>query len=267
MKRTIFLIGMLALTSSTASAVCVDHAMFDKILKANVNKEGAVDYDAIKINRGGDLYEYIAIIEDISVRPCTEPERIAFWVNAYNAHLIRLIMARPQLQNISDDPAMFDERFKLARMDLTLNMIFHRILRADPAKGGAVTGLSPPQFDPRLHFTISHGAVDSPRLLNRAYQPQAMEASLQANALAFANNPKHLRIENGILVVSTLLKDYAADFEIIGGAAPYLISLTDTALRKDAKQVDEALKNDFPDQTEFRFDWTLNSIKNKPVAP
>lgn len=267
MKRILSLTLILAgLLTGSAYSACVDHGVWEKVLKANVDKDGYIDYDGIRINKGGDLYEYIAIIEDVSIRGCTEAEQAAFWINAYNAHLVRLILARPQLAKANEDPTLLEEKFKLARMDLNLNLIYHRILRSDPAKGGPVPDLSLPKFNPLTHFAINTGAIDSPKMINKAYQPQALDAMLQASALSFANNPKYLRLENNTLVANGMLKEYGADFEKIGGAANLLISLTDSALRKDASKVDQALKTNYPEQTDFRYNWTLNSARNKPAG-
>lgn len=265
MKRVVAALLLTAGLWSAAGAACIEHKTFDGILRANVDSNGYVDYDAIRINKGGDLYEYIAFLESADLSQCNEKEQLAFWINAYNAHMIRLILARPQMKSVSEDFKMFGETFMVAKHHLTLNEIEHRILRSSPKNGGPIEGVSLPKEDPRIQFALANGAIDGPALMNRAYAPATIEDQLQTAASNFANDPRHLRIENGKLVLSSLMKWYADDFKALGGVGPYLATLTDKARRDDEKDVDAKLTApDFPAGVDFRYDWTLNSRQNKP---
>ncbi|MCG3205185.1 MAG: hypothetical protein KCHDKBKB_01904 [Elusimicrobia bacterium] len=246
-------------------AACPQPALFDAILKTNVDKDGYVDYDAIRINKGGDLYQFITFLETTDLSKCTETERAAFWINAYNAHMIRLVLARPMMKSVSEDFKLFGEKFKVANHKLSLNDIEHRVLRSSTKKGGPIEGVSLKEFDPRLHFALVCGAIDCPKLSNRAYMPQTLEDALQAAAVNFVSRPKHIRIEGDTLFVSSLMRWYAEDFSNVGGVAQYLSSLLSPTLRPDAQALLDKLKTDFPDNTQFRYNWTLNSIKNKPA--
>ena len=264
MKRlSIFFLIACAWLVPVAAAPPFDHTILDNILKANVDEEGFVDYAGIRVNKGGDLGQYITILETVDVKSMPEEERVVFWINAYNAHVIRLILANPKLEKVSDDLGMFDKKFKIAKVNLTLNQIEHQVLRADPEKGGRFPTFSIPEFDSRIHFTLVCGAIDCPKLWNRAYTSKVLKERLQANAAAFANSPKHFRIENGRLVVSSLMKWYGKDFDKLGGVIAFLSSLTDPEKRPDADEIDAKLQTDFPVNVDFPYDWTLNDIKNK----
>lgn len=265
-KRLIVMMALiLGMGTSYVSAVCLQPVIFDGILKTNVDIDGFVDYDAIRINKGGDIYEFISFIETADLKKCSEAEREAFWINAYNAHMIRMVLARPQMKQVSEDFKLFGEQFKVANQKLSLNDIEHRVLRSNTKKGGPIEGVSLKEFDPRLHFALVCGAIDCPKLLNRAYTSQNLESVLQSNAVNFANSPKHVRVEGETLFMSSLMKWYAEDFAKLGGVASMLTSLVDINRRADAQQIVEKIKTDYPDKTQFRYDWTLNSIKNKPV--
>jgi hypothetical protein len=173
--------------------------------------------------------------------------------------MIRLVLERPMLKKISDDFPLFDEKFPVAGRSFSLNEIENRILRSDPAKGGGVDGISISKRDPRVHFALVCGAIDCPKLITKAYVEADLNSTLQNNAVQFANNPKHVSIQNGKLTVSSILKWYENDFANVGGVATYLASLTDVTLRKDADTVNERLKKDFPGRTTFKYDWSLNT--------
>ncbi len=244
-------------------AACLDHGIWDNILKTNVDADGLVNYEAIRVNKGGDLYEYLSFVDDANLKLCNDSEKLAFWINAYNANVIRLVLARPKLAKIDEDFKLFGEKFEVAGLKLTLNEIEHRVLRSHPGKGGPIEGVSLKEFDPRLHFALVCAAIDCPKLSNRAFKAPQLEAQLQAAAVAFANNPKHLRVENGQLIMSSIMNWYKEDFDKVGGVAAYLTSLMDPAKRADAEEVKAKLATDFPSLVRFRYDWTLNSVKNR----
>src|SRR3954464_15841009 len=98
-------------------AACVDHQPWDGILQANVDNDGLVDYDGIRAKKGGDLDAYIKTLQSTNLSGCTEQEKEAFWINAYNANIVRLVLARPKLNKVSDDFKIFDEKFKAANID------------------------------------------------------------------------------------------------------------------------------------------------------
>src|SRR5215467_7959261 len=82
-----------ALLAGSVSAAPFDHSIWDRVLKADVNEIGEVDYAALKAHRG-DLDEYIRRLAESSPedRPEMFPTRaheLAYWINAYNAFVIR----------------------------------------------------------------------------------------------------------------------------------------------------------------------------------
>src|SRR6185436_16964119 len=108
---------------SQTQAACPQATTLDGVLKANVDKDGFVDYAGIRTNKGGDLYQYITMIETADLTGCSDSEKLAFWLNAYNAHMIRLILARPAMKNSNENPAMLDEKFKVQKRQMSLNDI------------------------------------------------------------------------------------------------------------------------------------------------
>ena len=251
-------------------AACFQPTILDGILRANVDKDGYVNYDQIRVNKGGDLYEYLALIETVDLKKCSEPEQVAFWINAYNAHAIRLILARPQMNKVSDDFKLFGEPFKVAKDKYTLNDIEHRILRSSAKNGGPIDGVSIKQFDPRIHFALVWGAVDNVRLNHRAYTGANLEEALQDDAVEFANNPKYVRVENGKLTMNSVVHWYMDDFKPVGGVPVYLNTLIDPKSRPDADIIKSALTasaTNYPQDVMFKYDWTVNSVKNKAAAP
>ncbi len=261
--KTAALLLLTTLFSAAAQAKTFNHAVWEGIVKTNVDKDGFVDYDSIRISKGGDIYEYISFLETARLSELSDAEKTAFWINAYNATVVQMILTKPQMQKVSEDTDMFDRKITVANLKLSLNDIEHRILFSDPQKGGPIKGYSVP-FDPRVHFVLVRGTISCPRLLNHAYNGATLQDRLQSAAKEYANSDRHIWIENGQLHLSQLIQWAKDDFETVGGAISYLSNLIDPALRPDAKDILAQLKSDYPDKIVFEYDWTLNHIRNRP---
>src|SRR5712692_7747768 len=94
------------LAGSLALAAPFDHSVWDRVLKAYVNEIGEVDYAALKAHRA-DLDEYIRLLAESSPenRPPLFPNRaheLAYWINAYNAFVIRGVVDHYPTRSVLD---------------------------------------------------------------------------------------------------------------------------------------------------------------------
>jgi hypothetical protein len=69
-----------------------DHSLFDELLQTHVSREGQVDYDAFDARP--EFQQYLAALADARLELLSESERLALWINAYNA-LTSSSMNRP----------------------------------------------------------------------------------------------------------------------------------------------------------------------------
>ncbi|MCP4666008.1 MAG: DUF547 domain-containing protein, partial [Deltaproteobacteria bacterium] len=131
-------------TAARASRV-VDHSLYGGLLKKYVD-QSAVDYRGFK-REEKTLDRYLKVLEATDTKALSQNEQFAFYINAYNAWTIKLILgAYPKVESIKDLGGLFQSPWekKICRIDgelLTLDHIEHDILR--------------PRFkDPRVHFAI-----------------------------------------------------------------------------------------------------------------
>jgi len=237
-----------------------DHSSYDTVLRHYVDDEGLVDYDSIRQNSMTALESYFERLAEANPKDWSTNERLAFWINAYNARVLYLIAERPKLRLVSDDMALFDKPFKVAGRMLTLNDIEHRILRDtknDKNGEGPIPGLSFSKVDPRIHFALVNGTVSCPTLRNFAYTAENINVTLQVNAAAFANSYKYVAVEDGHLKLSSLLKWYADDFASVGGVQHYLMSLLSPEQGGDADAVRPLLERSYGTSS-FTYDWSVN---------
>ena len=213
-----------------------DPATFDALLKGNVSN-GKVNYSAFKGNQ--QFTNFLQSIESASLDGMSVNQKLAFWVNAYNALVIKNVNSNPGIKQPLDVPGFFDKKkFTAAGRSVTLNQIENEIVR--------------PTFnEPLIHFGLVCAAVSCPPLINKAYTAGNVRSQLARNARTYLANAKQNRFEGGTLYLSKIFEWYKEDF---GG--------NDAGLIAFAKKYGTAdMKAGLGDGTAVKFneyDWTLN---------
>jgi len=184
------------------------HALFDSILQARVDAAGRVDYAGLQAERAR-LDAYVDSLGRVSPRSAprrfaTRDHALAYWINAYNAFVLRGVIDAYPVSSVSDIGGLegfFGAQTHLAGGEkLTLDGIEHGIIR-------------PEYRDPRIHFAVNCGAASCPPLGPRAYTGDDLDAQLEAALRAFARNPQHVRLgADGRLHLSKILEWYGQDF-------------------------------------------------------
>ncbi|TVZ22147.1 uncharacterized protein DUF547 [Dokdonia sp. Hel_I_63] len=209
------------------------HDAFDSILKKYVSKEGNVNYSGIKSN-WGSLRAYIASLgQSLPTATWSQEEKLSYWMNAYNAMTIDLILRNYPLKSIKDIKDPWDQRFwKLGDKWYNLNEIEHGILR----KMG----------DARIHFGINCASFSCPPLLNEAFTPTKVDAQLEMLSRKFINDPSRNTITSDRVEVSKIFTWFAKDFKTDGSLIDFLDRYSTTSISDNAK-------------VRYRdYDWTLN---------
>lgn len=178
------------------------HKYFDYILKNSVNTEGGVDYKGIKADVKR-LDKYLADLQSFPPQSdWSKAEKLAYWINAYNAYTIKLIIDNYPVSSITDlyGGKPWDHKWiELDGQMLSLNAIENEIIR--------------PRFkEPRIHFAVNCAAKSCPPLANTAYTKDNLETLLDQYTTAFINNSKYNKLSNKPAEVSKIFDWYAEDF-------------------------------------------------------
>lgn len=211
-------------------------------------QSGFVDYDGIRADPAFDRFVTglaNAVPEDLAA-PDT---RLAFLINAYNALAIRGI-----LEGYS--PASRFGRY------IYFKRRKHELLGSTTTLESLEHGQILPLAEPRVHFAIVCASISCPRLANRAYTPEDLEAQLEAAARSFTNDGVRNRydVKRRIAFLSSIFNWYEADFvRAAGSTQKYLARyVSDPAAAGLLAQ----------DGFEVRFvdyDWDLNGVyRGKP---
>ncbi len=242
------------------------HRPFDEILEVHV-RDGFVYYNALKQTRGAlDRYVKSLDIPASALEGWPREDRLAFWINAYNAFVLQTVVDRYPIRgrakeyppdSIRQIPGAFDKRtFRAAGRAATLDEIERRML---------------PDFkDPRAYFALSAGAVGSGRLRSESYRGADLERQLAAATAEFLTTQEHVELDRGgnELTVSAVIGWHEPEFiAAFGGGDPRfetrspveraVIALVAPRLYPSEREVLE--RNQF--RVRYKeFNWRLNDL-------
>jgi len=172
------------------------------MLQAHVSADGQVDYAGLRRQRG-QLKDYLATLaRAIPAEDWSRDAAMAYWINAYNAFTVELILAHwpvESIQEIANGNPWEDKWIELAGQPYSLNQIENEILR--------------PRFkDPRIHFAVNCAALSCPPLHNRAFTAANLDRTLEQLTRAFINDERYNTISRTSAAVSKIFDWYREDF-------------------------------------------------------
>lgn len=195
------------------------HDNFDALLRKYVSSSGVVNYNGFKKDEA-KLNAYLSTLEKTRIeKNWSRNKKLAFWINAYNAFTIKLILKNYPLKSIMDlnNGKPWDVKWiKIDQRTLSLNNIENDIIR--------------PKFnEPRIHFAVNCAAKSCPPLLNKAWTSSNLNSNLERQTKSFINNSKYNTITANNVEVSKIFDWYGKDF---GDLSAYLNKYSKTKIGK-----------------------------------
>lgn len=229
-------------TLPVAMADMVDNHIYAALLKKHV-KNNHVNYDGFKQDERL-LDEYLAILSHTNVKLLSKKSRFAFYINAYNAFTIKLVLTKyPAINSIKEVGSFFSNPWNqkfipLQGKTISLDHIEHKILRSEFK-------------DPRVHFAINCASKSCPPLRDEPYTGETLESQLNDQAENFINDKKNTFIKEGTLFISKIFKWFETDFS----DNPLLLirRYANGELKEQLDSSGENIKINYLD-----YDWTLN---------
>jgi hypothetical protein len=186
-----------------AAAGEIDNSVYADLLARYV-ANGVVNYAGFKAEEP-KLDQYLTVFEQVDPQSLSRNDRFAFYINAYNAWTIKLILSGyPGLKSIKDLGSLFQSPWKkefvrIHGRTLSLDDIEHNILR--------------PRFkDPRVHFAINCASKSCPPLLAEPYRGDVLDSQLDQVTRRFLNDPGSYRLDGDEFQVSAIFKWFSEDF-------------------------------------------------------
>lgn len=245
------------------------HRALDGILDIYV-RDGLVYYQALKQERPR-FDRYVSTIAEAEV-PDTwdQKRRLAFWINAYNALVLRTVIDHYPIRgraagypsdSIRQVPGSFEKRqFRAARRLVTLDQIEKDIIV--------------PMGDARAVLALGRGALGGGRLKSEAYTAERLDAQLDSMVREVVDRREmvHVDAQNAVLSVNPMFswRERAFVDTFAGKAAPefairspleraVLGLIAPVVVRSEA----EFLKDNRFRMEFHEFDWRLNDLTRR----
>jgi hypothetical protein len=197
----------------------------------------------------------------------SDDERLAFWVNAYNAFTLRdaLDDVYRKVGGVKDVSGFFDrKKHRIAGEDLTLDKIEKRARDF---------------HDPRIHFAVVCASTSCPKLQRYTYKGAQLNEQLDRVTREFLmDEQRGLRIdrERKRIYVSSLYKWYASDFDGKTGDLSFYVGLAKASvtggktLKHIADYVTPEVKKFIVERKPkvhfLDYDWSLNAQETHESA-
>ena len=177
------------------------HDDFNALLQKHV-QNGLVNYAGFKADQA-KLDAYLDYLSNNA--PSTSDkskDALAFWMNAYNAFTIKLIVDNYPVKSIRDldGGQPWDKKWiDIGGKSYSLNQIEHDIIR--------------PVFnEPRIHFAIVCAAMSCPPLDNKAFFGNTVDNHLEQLTKTFINNKRFNTLTADRITITPIMDWYAKDF-------------------------------------------------------
>lgn len=235
--------------SSSSSTKTVDHGSWDKILKKYISNKNGVNlfaYGKVSSADKKSLKSYIDQLKNTDPRELNRKESMAYWINAYNAITVDVVLDNYPVKSIKDiKSGIFTsgpwktDIFKIQGQHLSLDNIEHGILRAV-------------YKDPRVHYAVNCASYSCPNLAKKAFTGSNLESLLNQGARDYINHPRGVSVESdGDLKISSIFNWFKEDF---GTKETKVIE----HLKKYAQPSLKAKLDSFNGSVSYDYGWDLN---------
>ncbi len=241
------------ITTQTSSAQT--HQTFTDVLKKYVIN-GLVDYKNLK--NDNQLDKYLSQLSETNPDKLTREEKLAFWINAYNAFTLQVVRDNYPIESITDlhtggkiigfliGKTVWDKQFiTINNKKYSLNEIEHNILRK--------------MNEPRIHFAIVCASISCPELRDEAFEADKINAQLQEQTIKFLNDKSrnHFDVKNRKAYISEIFNWFDEDFgqsdeNILKFIAKFVPENIAADINKNLSKWDISFND---------YDWNLNEIK------
>lgn len=234
-------IGLLFILIITFSQGYAQTSIFNDLLQKHVSDDGIVDY---KNFNGQKLRKFTMYLENTSPnKNWSRAKQKAFWINAYNAYTIHLILHAQYAKKIKTSIMDLNQKgknawkipfAKIGGKTYTLDYIEHQILRKQ-------------LFDARIHVGVNCASISCPKLHNKAFTEANVNSELEKLMKSFMNDNVRNKFKNSNLIyISEIFNWFKDDFIKKGTIIDYINKYSDKKINANATI------NFLP------YDWNLN---------
>ncbi len=188
-------------------------ALSAELIEATLRQRGEVT------DHTGELAARLARVDPAAIRG--DDARVAFWINVYNALLLRITAEHPFRGSVLLGVRSFGAyAFDVGGRAYSLNLIEHGILRGNRRPPGGLRSplrdrdprlaALPTAPDPRIHFALNCGARSCPPI--RVFEAGSSDELLESATRAYLEGETDVDAEAAKVELPGLMKLYGSDF-------------------------------------------------------
>jgi hypothetical protein len=247
------------------------HKPFDEILDIYV-RDGLVYYHALKVERA-KFDRYVAAVSAVTaaeVNGWPAERQLAYWINAYNAFVLRTVIDRYPIRGKAPDYPANSIRQIPGAFERQTFRAGGRALTLDALEKDVIGGFN----DARALLALSRGAVGGPRLKSEAFTSHRLDAQLTTMVGELVDRRELVRVDmgNNVLSVNAIFS-WREDLFVKAAAhrAASLYASRSPLERAVLALIDPLVvptEAAFLKKNEFRmafhdFDWRLNDLTGR----
>ena len=198
------------------------HQRWSNLLEKHVSISGNVDYKNFREDKISLAIYIDALTHAENIEDWSKEEKLAFWINAYNALTIDLIIKNYPVKSIKDIKNPWEQRlWQFGDKWYNLEDIEHKILRK--------------MDEPRIHFAIVCASYSCPKLQNTAFTAGNLEQQLTLATQEFLSDTNRNEISENTLKLSKIFRWFDKDFEQNGSLIDFLNKYSNVTISAKAK--------------------------------
>ena len=224
------------------------HKLFDEVLHNHV-RDGLVDYPGVHADARFQMY--LSQLDHVDPNALvTRNERLAFWINVYNAFAIKGILdGYSPMTHWGRYRYFIGQDYRVGGARLNLYDLERQILIK--------------QFrEPLMHFAIVCASMSCPNIQPRIYEPNYLDVELDRVARTFINDPtrNHFDSTQKVARLSMIFKWFGDDFALAAGSVLAYIAryVGDPELARDLIISEYRIEY-------LEYDWSLNGQPPKEM--
>ena len=202
------------------------HQLWNELLQKHVSDDGNVNYQSFKTDHK-KLLDYIYVLDlsysHKSFESLSKEEKLAYWINAYNALTVDLIIRNYPVKSIKDINNPWKQRlWEFGKNNYNLDEIEHEILRN--------------MNEPRIHFAIVCASYSCPKLQNEAFTAEKLDQQLTKATKDFLADTNRNEISENSIAISKIFDWFSKDFTKNGSLIDFLNLYTKVNISPNAKK-------------------------------
>ena len=255
------------------------HNRYAAVLTEYVDKEGMVDYDALRHRKPklNQLLGQLAKLDPNEYGSWPKEDKIAFWINAYNVKMLRIIadnypIESPRIMRVLWGPdsirhidknigGIWKSKFIVMDEEFTLKGIEERFFRKEFA-------------EPRAFFALSLASLSSPPMRNEPFEGPKLYKQLDDQAKKFLSSPYAFKIDRGKRKVylsaifqsswhgNEFVPKYGTDKKF-KDQSPVVRAVLNFAINYISRQDKSFLETEDYSVDYMKYDWDINDSSKK----